>query len=383
MRGTIRKRGTAWQAIVNVTDPTTGRRRQLTGTRRTKADAETLLVQLLAQAGRAHTAAATATMADLLAAWQAEHAEVWSPGNVRRTRELVDSYLVDRLGGLLVRKVRARDLEGAYRDLLAAGARGAKPLAPASVRRLHSILRSALEQAVRWEWIADNPAGKVDTRKVLAGASRPITPPAPADVIALLAAARAADPELAAWLQAAADTGARRGEVCALRWSDVDLDAGTVRIERSIAIGDELVEKTTKTGNRRKVALAPDTVDALRAHRRRAAERVLACGASLPADGYVWSFDVAGSTPWRPDLVTKRFGRLRAELGLERVRLHDLRHFVATTLLAGGVDLATVAGRLGHAGGGRTTLAVYAHMLEQSDRNAADLMARTLRANGG
>lgn len=383
MRGTVRRRGASWQAIVNVTDPATGRRRQLTGTRRTKAEAEQLVVQLLARAGRSHAAASTATLTELLEAWQEANAAGWSPGTVRNTRQFVDAYLAGRTDRV-VRKLHARHLEQLYRDLLEHGARDGGPLAAGTVRRVHTIVRSALEQAVRWDWIAENPARKVDTRRVLAGEARPVTSPPPSAVLALLEHAQAHDPDFGAWLQVAADTGARRGEVCALRWSDIDLDAGTVRIERSIAEGpDGPVEKGTKTGNRRKVTLAPDTVARLRAHRRRCAERVLACGAQLPADAFAWSPDIAGARPWSPGAVTRRFAHLRAELGLDDIRLHDLRHFVASTLIGGGVDLATVAGRLGHAGGGRTTLAVYAHMLEHADQHAADLIARTLRPKGG
>ncbi len=95
-------------------------------------------------------------------------------------------------------------------------------------------------------------------------------------------------------------------------------------------------------------------------------------------DGFVFAVQPDGSRPVRPDHLDASLLRLRDGLGLDRVRLHDLRHFVATTLLAAGVDLATVAGRLGHGGGGKTTLAVYAHFLEggASDRAAAELLAQ-------
>ena len=185
-------------------------------------------------------------------------------------------------------------------------------------------LRAALAQAVRWEWIATNPADRVDTRKRFAGPARAIVPPAPDVVARLLDGAADMDHDFGVWLHLAAATGARRGELCALRWSDIDLDAATVVVERSIAIGDTLVEKTTKTGNRRRVSLAAPTVAALRAHRRRCAERSLACGAPLAVDAFVFSFDVDCSSPWRPDLVTHRFGRLCRQLDVDGVRLHDL-----------------------------------------------------------
>jgi integrase len=376
MRGHIRKKGPSWQACVKTTDPVTGRSRQLTATRRTKGEAEIALMRLLAQAGRTDASASSATITELLAAWQEVHASRWSPSTLRNTREFAERYIVPRFGRVLVRKLRTADLDIWYADLVRGGGKDGRPLAASSVQRIHNVMRSALGQAVKWEWIADNPASRVTLPR---GERHEIASPAPSDVVRLVDAAMANDADFGTWLQLAAATGARRGELCALRWRDFDLDAGTVHIARSIAIGDTIVEKDTKTGNRRRITLDPGTVELVRAHRRRVAARALQVGVALDPAGYAFSLEVDGSKPWRPDLPTKRFGRLRDGLGLEHVRLHDLRHFVATTLLGGGVDLATVAGRLGHAGGGRTTLAVYAHMLEHADRAASDLIADTLR----
>jgi len=109
--------------------------------------------------------------------------------------------------------------------------------------------------------------------------------------------------------------------------------------------------------------------------------RAAACGIELPLDSFVFAAEVDGSRPIRPETWTRRFTRLRAEVGLNTVRLHDLRHFVATTLLASGTDLATLAGRLGHGSGGKTTLTIYGHFLRGAppDRAAAELLAGLMR----
>ncbi len=99
------------------------------------------------------------------------------------------------------------------------------------------------------------------------------------------------------------------------------------------------------------------------------------CGVSLAPDAFVFAAEVDGSRPWRPDTWTHRFVRLRSKLGMKQVRLHDLRHFVVTRLLAAGVPVSQVAGRVGHGGGGATTLKVYGHFLQAQDRAAADLLA--------
>jgi integrase len=179
------------------------------------------------------------------------------------------------------------------------------------------------------------------------------------------------------WL--AATTGARRGELCALRWSSVDLDAAELVIVRNLIVrGGQLVEKDTKTHAARRIALSDDSIALLEEHRRRCAERAQACGVPLTADTYVFSFDPAGRQPMNPDSVTHRFGRLAKQVGLH-TRLHDLRHYAATQLIAGGVDVRTVSGRIGHAGGGATTLRVYTHFQAAPDRRAAELLEQTLR----
>ena len=137
------------------------------------------------------------------------------------------------------------------------------------------------------------------------------------------------------------------------------------------------VEKDTKTHAARRIALDASMVKTLRAHKQRQAERALAGGVRVPRDARLFSYEPDGSVPWRPDGVTKRFVRLRARLGLDSVRLHDLRHFVATRMLAAGVPVPTVSGRLGHANSS-TTLNVYSHFLEASDRDAAEALGQLL-----
>lgn len=377
MRGHVRRRGDSWQVIVKVTDAATGRARTLSGTRPTRTAAETLLLELLTKAGRSGEAGSAATFGLLLDAWQTLNAPTWAPSTVRNTRAIVDRYLRPRLGARKVSKLRTAELDAAYLDLRSAGrARTGGKLAVATIAKVHGVARAALAQAVRWEWIADNPAERATLPK---GDRHIVKPPAAADVIRLIDAAEVDDPDFGAFLHLAAAASARRGELCALRWTDLELDAPAVTIERSISLGVELVEKSTKTGNRRRVALDDDTVAILRARRTRARARAIECGIGLADNAFVFSQDIECLTPMRPDLATHRTRRIANRLGLANLRLHDLRHFGAGELLAAGVDLSTVAGRLGHAGGGRTTLAVYAHLIDHADENAAKAIGDVMR----
>ena len=176
--------------------------------------------------------------------------------------------------------------------------------------------------------------------------------------------------------------GARRGELCALQWSEVDLDQGEVLIAGGIVRvpGESLLDKATKTHAKRRVAIGTDTAELLRVHRLAQAKDALACGTTLADNAYVFSHAPDGSAPINPDGMTHRFRRLARRLGV-RCRLHDLRHFMVTQLVAGGVDWRTVAGRAGHADG-HMTLSTYAHFQQAQDRQAAEFMDRLLVAPG-
>ena len=203
-----------------------------------------------------------------------------------------------------------------------------------------------------------------------------IRPPSPAELARLFALAKQTDADLADFILLAAAIVARRSELVALRWSDVDFDAGRLTVSRGIVSGpDGLVEKDTKTHASRRVSLDGTTIDALRAHRDRASARAEICGIELPAGAFVFSAEVDGSVSWHPDSASRSFTRLCRRAGIKGVRLQDLRHYVATRLLSSGVDVRTVAGRLGHRNAA-TTLNVYPHFLVEADREAADVLGK-------
>lgn len=143
------------------------------------------------------------------------------------------------LGPLLpvhIDRLRPADLDRFYAALRDRGGQGGRPLSVASVRRIHNVVRSALQQAVRWEWLAANPESRASPGPASATVLRP--PDAEA-VAALLERAEKESPAFAVFLVLAAVTGARRGELLALRWPDVDQDGGTLTIARSISEGPQ------------------------------------------------------------------------------------------------------------------------------------------------
>jgi integrase len=228
---------------------------------------------------------------------------------------------------------------------------------------------------VVWGWIGHNPAKQATAPSVGRAEAQP---PQLEDAARLLSAAMEESPELGLFLRLAVVLGARRGEIISLRWLDIDLDRGEVLIAGNVVRvpRQALVHKDTKTHAKRRVAVGAGTVEQLRARRVAQAKDALACGTTLAAYAYLFSHVPDGSKPIDPDGITHRFQRLARRLGV-RCRLHDLRHFMVTQLVAGGVDWRTVSGRAGHADG-HMTLSTYAHFQQAQDRQAAEFMDQLL-----
>jgi integrase len=181
------------------------------------------------------------------------------------------------------------------------------------------------------------------------------------------------------WL--AMTTGARRGELCALRRCHLDLEEAIHTIESGVAGSRaRMREKDTKTHQKRRVALDESTVAVLQQHLMRQDWDTAALGVALDGRAFL-SLDPDCDRPLVPDSVTQRFDRMAERLGIATT-LHKLRHYNATELLAAGVDLRTVAGRLGHGGGGTTTLKVYAAWVREADKRAAGAIASRLPRPG-
>lgn len=252
-----------------------------------------------------------------------------------------------------------------------------KPMEPSTIRRIHGILSPALNYAVSWGWIERNPAEYAHPPKV---GQRKARPHEPEQVVQVLNQAAAEDLELFVFLWTAVTTGARRGEVVALRWPDVERERARLVLATSYVVRNgQRRLKPTKTDEERRLSLDTVTLQLL-ADFRAAREAALALAhLELPADAFVFSPDPLGSRPWHPDHFTHAYRDVATPLGVEKP-LKNLRHFNATQLLAAGVDLSTVAARLGHADGGATTLRVYASWTQPADRAAAEQLAGDLDA---
>lgn len=393
MKGTLRAkpgRPNYWELRADAgADPVTKRRRQISrGFRGTRKEAEKALRQLCNEIDAGRHRGTDESFSAVLEAWYASRVSSWSPTTAERNRGLLDLHILPALGSKSLSKLRPSDLDRLYDRLSNEGQ------APGSIRKVHAILRSSLNLAERWEWIDRNPAARASPPVVR---QTEVKAP-PADMVHAVMAEAARYPGFPLFLRLAGVTGARRGELCGLRRSDVDLAGRRLRISRGVIVvadeteaardrtivrvGEGLFVKTPKTSEGRSVDLDEETVLELAAHLEHIRSRAEAQGIELVADPYLFSEPMRskrldGSQPWHPREVSRKWRSVRDAVGGEG-RLHSLRHFVATELLGAGVPLPTVSRRLGHRRTS-TTSDIYAAYLPASDRDAADVMGDRLR----
>jgi integrase len=248
-----------------------------------------------------------------------------------------------------------------------------KPMAKSTIHGIHSILSGAFEAAMRWEWTDRNPARSAKpptlTRQTIVATS-------PEAVAKVIAAARVYSDALGLYLWLVMVTGVRRGELCGLQIRDVDLDRGLVHVAFNYVVrAGQRIRKDTKTHQDRWLAIDPVTCALIASYLAEIKAELAAVGVELRDDAYLFSNDPAHARPWNPDWVTHKVADAADAAGVE-LDIKGGRHYTASQLLAGGFDLRNTAARLGHSGGGATTLRHYADPVPEVDRRAAAYLAQ-------
>ena len=364
MAGSIRQRGEkSWELTVYIGYDSKARKRRYASKtiRGTKRDAERALAKFVtevAEGGRVATGPTSVEQA--LDQWLDAKKVQLSAATTDRYRvaiKLIDPAILK----MAVAKLRAHHIEDLYSDLLKSGQSGS------SIRKVHWALRQSLARAHKRGLTGIIATDGVELPPL---GAREINPPSSDDVRKVVDDLLANDLDWGTLVAVLAWTGCRRGEVCGLRWEDLNLDAGSVVIRRSVAAipgGSEV--KGTKTGDVRRIAIGPKTVKLLRAHRKRCDRRAKTCGVKIKSSAYIFSPDAAGEQPYHPATITRTFIAACKDAGVPPIRLHDLRHHSATTLLKGGASVGEVMDRHGW----RTVEMVnrYRHLLEATDIEAA------------
>lgn len=316
-----------------------------------KDQAETELAEFLADVRQDRVDTNRKLFSTLAEQWlAAEVAHGLSPTTLRSYRNVLKQKLLPQFGKRPASSITSFDLDNFYAAELRREVRG-HPIAPATVVKYHRILSSIFRQAERWGWIQHSPTRNARAPKL--PNKENVSPDL--DVVRKIVEA-APDDRMRLFMLLAASIGARRGEIVGLKWEDIDFVAGVVSIPRSAyeKEGGGVGIKSTKSDKPRKVSL-----DA----------RILQTLDAIKGTGFIFTDN--GKDPWRPDHVTKTFADIREKVPeAVGVRLHDLRHYHATTLIAAGIDVVTVSKRLGHAKVS-TTLDIYTSAVAQRDRDAA------------
>ncbi|MFJ3585994.1 tyrosine-type recombinase/integrase [Streptomyces sp. NPDC090127] len=391
--GTIYQRKDGrWEAAgyVLAANGTRKRVRVYGSTRREAADK---LAEMIADSNRGlPVATADGTLGDYLTYWLGSVA-------VHRLREnthtrysaCVRLHLIPGLGAKKIARLTARDvrtfldrlrttcqcctqgLDAERKRCCAVGECCQKRLSALTVTYVHSVLKSALEHAVREDELPRNVARNVKTTRHQPRRFRPLTA---AEARQFLDAAHT--DRLHALYELALRTGLRKGELLGLHWEELDLTTGTASVRRSLqrTRSGGLTHLPTKTrASERRIALPTECLRSLKKHQERQDKERETAGSAWTDSGLV--FTTPTGQPLDPANLTRRFRSFLNRAGLRRIRFHDLRHSTATLLLEQGVDLVVIKELLGHAHIG-VTAGVYAHVRLRLQRQAINALGHAL-----
>ena len=374
--GSIRERKDGrWEVRVDIGRGSDGKRRRKSAFAPTQADAVKLLKRLAGKAVDGQLlVTSTPTISSYLEEWYATNADTWRPSTCRGYRRAIDGFLIPAFGSLRVEQLSPQSVQRwLLQHKTAHGARRRITLA-------HAVLRSALSDAQRLQLVTINAAELV---KVPQPTQKPIRPLSIDQGMAFLKAAE--KHRLGALFSVALACGLRLGEATGLKWEDMDLDTGDVRIRQQLQIVDKrLVLQALKTEKSRRTLVIPDVcIKSLRSHRTRQLQERLKAGPRWVDTGLVFTtyrtyregkgLQRKVGAALQPRNVTRVLDQILTAAKLPHVRFHDLRHSAASLLIAKGVELVEVSMLLGHSEL-RVTANLYSHLQKQTAAKAAKYM---------
>ncbi len=374
--GSIRERGSRYQAIYSYVDGT-GTRRRRSKRFDTRTEARKWLNARLSEVNQGNTHdAGTVTLDEYLTEWVAALPLTGlEPTTVNWYRSAVKKHIIPALGTVRLDSLSSTRIDAFLGVKAESGRLDEKGgLGPVSIRRLRTTLSKALSDAVRKGLIAENPMGRVDPLRV-PRSDVTATVWSPETISAFLTSTKK-DRLYPLW-RLAAMTGLRREELAALQWPDIDLKSGVVSVRRArVDIGGEIIVKGPKSAaSRRSIDLDNETLLALQKWRKKQVKERLTAGPGWePGE---WVFTDQLGRPWRPDGITYRFTKAAKTAGLPPTHIKGLRHAHATALLATGAHPKVVQERLGHASI-KVTMDIYSSVLPGIQRDAIDRLANII-----
>jgi integrase len=375
--GHVRKQGEgSWELKFDLpADPLTGKRRTRYATYKgNKRDAEKKLAELIAAANKGEFVdPSRTTLAEFLDRWETWATTQVSAKTFERYQELTAHHVRPHLGAAKIQQLRAVHFAELYGKLQKPKAEGGAGLAPRTIGHVHRLMHRVMGHAVKWGVILNNPVASAEPPRVTRTEIEILEPEQIKEVLEAIRG----NPLYPLTVIALA-TGMRRGEIVGLRWGDVDLDGGSIRVERSLEQTNAgLAFKAPKTrAGIRTISIPPAVTAELRRHWTWQQELRLALGLGKAGDdGLV--FPRPDGSPWPPDSLTADWARAVRLLKLPKVTFHALRHTHVSQLIAAGLDVVTVSRRIGHSKP-TVTLDVYSHLFGSTDQRAAEVVEAAL-----
>lgn len=369
--------GKSWSYVLRVPDPVSGRTKpKWVGGFETQEGA--LLARDEARVSlrkRTYVPPSERTVTEFIHTWLFTiHRQQLKPTTFHSYEKIVRNHIIPGLGAIKLSDLKPSDVQRFYSETVSKQGGNGKPLTPRTAQYAGAILKKALKYAVEVEGVLSfNPASRVPLPKTVSDVPTPWTFRELREFLE-----HAKSHRLFFFFRLSAYTGARRGELLALKWSDFDGKAITISKSRALAGKGVVEQNSTKggKGGQRRVALDPETIQLFTEHRKRQMEERLLMGSSWVETGYV--FVQENGEPLDIGTPTHLFGKLSKKAGLRTIRLHDLRHLHATELLRLGEPLHVVSDRLGHKDP-MVTATIYAHVSNEQGESASNTFANASR----
>ena len=368
--------GKTYSYVLRIPDPLTGRTKPawvggFISEREAKLARDKARVSL---GNRDYTPPTKLTLGDYLDTWL-KNKQV-SASTLERYESVIRLYIKPKLGAIKLQDLKPFHVQGLYTDMANNLGVTGKPLSERSIQHTGVVLKMALRHAVEVEnLISVNPAQRI---KLPRSVPKTPAPYSTNEVAKLLEVAKSH--RLYFYFRLSAYTGARRGELIALKWSDFDGSAITFNKSR-IATKTGIYENhKTKGGlnHQRRVPLDAETIAQFSEHRKAQIIERMAMGELWQETGYI--FTQENGLPLYPNTVSDLYKKLIKKAGLRYNRLHDARHTHATELLRAGEPLHVVAHRLGHRDA-MVTATIYAHVDTEQSVSASETFAKAMRGN--
>ena len=370
--GTIRKRSDGrWEARYTVgRDPGTGKQVQKSVYGKTQAEVRKKLQQATTAIDQGtYTEPSKLTVAAWLDIWVSEYLGGVKPSTSFLYSEQIRLYIKPALGAVKLDALNTHTIQGFY-NALGKDRDGKPPLSPKSIKNVHGILHKALQQAVAIGYLRLNPSEACTLPRIVKKEITPLDEQQITDFLKTIKGHRFEN-----LFTVALFTGMREGEILGLMWNCVDLDNGTIRIDKQLKKeqkkGGAYYFAPPKNDKPRTITIAPWVVTLLKSHRAKQAEHRLKAGSIWEDSGLVFTNEIGQLISYRT--VYDSFKRVVKNMGCPTVRFHDLRHSYAVASIRSGDDIKTVQENLGHATAA-FTLDIYGHVTEQMRKDSAQRM---------